>query len=388
MAIQNTSSQNDIIKFFRRVSLFGLPLMLLLSFPAYVFVRSGEGMSTGAVIDAQISGTSPVLFGAAYGNSTAHYKLRYLYDFKPTIIVLGTSRVTQFRSGFFTAGTRFLNAGGSISRIEQFREFLDKIPQSEQPDTILIGLDQNLFDPSWRGRTPIGIDELSVADSPVSIFLNSWTKIYRDYYRGKFTTIDLTGRSKEWHTIGLNARRNGNGFRNDGSYRYGYFLEHPDAREAVLAEIHDFNNLSTTDSHLQKAQGSLDEASVQELESFLKLAAERNIRVIGFLPPYPPSVYATLFEDATNYPYIFSLHARLRPLFTTRGFSFYDFSDSAAFGSSDEEMIDLIHGSEKTYARLFLKMAEKDSILAPYAAMADIEKRLKTATSSFAIFPD
>ena len=89
-----------------------------------------------------------------------------------------------------------------------------------------------------------------------------------------------------------------------------------------------------------------------------------------------------------DYPYIFTIFDRLRPLFAARGFSFYDFSDSAAFWSNDAEMIDLIHGSEKTYTRLFLKMVATDSKLASYAAVSDIERRLKTATSTFALFPD
>ncbi|HBV01190.1 MAG TPA: hypothetical protein DEF00_02210 [Candidatus Taylorbacteria bacterium] len=388
MVTHNTSQRNDVILFAQRIGLFILPLVLLLAFPVYVFVKSGEGMSTKSVIAAQISGKSPILFGAAYGNSTSYYKLRYLYELNPDVIALGTSRALQFRSGFFTPDTRFLNAGGSISRIEQFREFLDKIPRGKEPSIILIGLDQNFFDPSWRGRTPVGIDELSVFDSPASVFLNSWTKIYRDYYRRKFTFSDLDDGSRDRRAIGLNARRNGNGFRNDGSYRYGYFLDHFDAREAVLAEIRNFDRAQTTDPHLQKAPGALDEASIKEIESFLQLSAERNIHIVGFLPPYPPSVYAGLLEDMEDYPYIFTIFDRLRPLFAARGFSFYDFSDSAAFWSNDAEMIDLIHGSEKTYTRLFLKMVATDSKLASYAAVSDIERRLKTATSTFALFPD
>ena len=388
MMTHDTSHKSDAILFAKRISLFCLPIALILAFPAYVFVRSGEGMSTSAVIAAQMSGESPILFGAAYGNSTAYYKLRYLYELNPDVIALGTSRALQFRSGLFTAGTRFLNAGGSISRIEQFREFLDKIPEGKEPSIIIIGLDQNFFDPSWRGRTPVGVDELTVFDSPVNVFLNSWTKIYRDYYRRKFTFSDLPDGGEHRRAIGLNARRNGNGFRSDGSYRYGYFLDHSDAREAALAEIRNFDSVQTTDPHLQRAPGALDEASVQELESFLQLSAERNIHIVGFLPPYPPSVYSALLEDREDYPYIFTLFDRLRPLFVARGFGFYDFSDNATFGSSDTEMIDLIHGSEKTYARLFLKMTMGDPRLAPYAAFSDIELRLKTATSTYALFPD
>ncbi len=423
MMTHDTSQKSDAILFAKRISLFCLPIALILAFPAYVFVTSGEGMSTKSVVAAQMSKDSPILFGAAYGNSTAYYKLRFLYDFKPNVIVLGTSRVLQFRSGFFTpleaerpatcrgdeclisftnagfnaqrelltgftADTRFLNAGGSISRIEQFREFLDKIPRRKEPNIIIIGIDQNFFDPSWRGRTPVGIDELTVFDSPANVFLNSWTKIYRDYYRRKFTLADLTDSGKERRAIGLNARRNGNGFRNDGSYRYGYFLDHTDAREDAVSEIHNFDRVKTTDPHLKKAPGTLDEASIKALESFLNVAAERNIHVVGFLPPYPPSVYASLSLGRQDFPYIFALFDRLQPLFAAHGFSLYDFSNSAAFGSSDAEMIDLIHGSEKTYARLFLKIAETDPKLLPYAAISDINKRLKTATSSFAIFPD
>ena len=128
MTTQKTQERSDTILFMRRVSVFCLPLLLLLAFPMYVFILSGEGMSTSSVIAAQKESVSPVLFGAAYGNSTAYYKLHYLFNAHPAVVALGTSRVMQFRSGFFTTSARFLNAGGSINRIEKFREFLDKIP--------------------------------------------------------------------------------------------------------------------------------------------------------------------------------------------------------------------------------------------------------------------
>ena len=376
MTTQKTQERSDTILFMRRVSVFCLPLLLLLAFPMYVFILSGEGMSTSSVIAAQKESVSPVLFGAAYGNSTAYYKLHYLFNAHPAVVALGTSRVMQFRSG------------GSINRIEKFREFLDKIPHDSSPAILLIGLDQNLFNPDLRRKAPLGIDELAEFDSPLGVFFNSWPAIYRDFFQRKFTLAELTRDTPGRRVIGLNALRNDNGFRNDGSYRYGYFLSHPDEQAAVYSKIRHFDRRDTDEPRLRPSVDTLDEAAIRELVLFLNAAALRGIHVAGFLPPYPPAVYAELSEDRTSYPYIFALPGRLRALFTPYHFSFFDFSDSAAFGSRDAEMLDILHGSEKTYARLFLKMAATDAKLAPYAAVADIERHLRTATSTFTLFPD
>lgn len=94
------------------------------------------------------------------------------------------------------------------------------------------------------------------------------------------------------------------------------------------------------------------------------------------------------FDTQPNYVYIFCLGESLEPIFTRYGFEFYDFSNSIAIGSSDKEMIDGFHGSEKTFLRLFIDMLQRGSFLNGYADKRELENLLNNSRSDYAILEE
>ncbi len=65
-----------------------------------------------------------------------------------------------------------------------------------------------------------------------------------------------------------------------------------------------------------------------------------------------PSLYARMIERG-NHTYITKLTPRLDAIFAEQGFSFFDFSDGAQFGT-DEDFYDGWHGSERVYLRSYI----------------------------------
>lgn len=112
---------------------------------------SGELTPIPHVIEAQKAPT-PVLWGPAYIGNIANLKLHTVLSRQPHVITLGTSRITQFRSAFFTPTVSFYNAGLVIQRIEHANHFLRRLPLGKEPRIIIIALDHNFLTPSGMMR--------------------------------------------------------------------------------------------------------------------------------------------------------------------------------------------------------------------------------------------
>ena len=111
---------------------------------------------------------------------------------------------------------------------------------------------------------------------------------------------------------------------------------------------------------------SLDALSV--VDQILRFCRENDIRLIAFLPPYPPSIHERMIHEG-KYGYLEQATTALFTLFEHYDFSLYNFTDGARIpGQSDRNFIDGLHGSERTYAAVFLEMLEHEpEVLSKYA---------------------
>ena len=179
--------------------------------------------------------------------------------------------------------------------------------------------------------------------------------------------------------IGLNALVNNNGFRNDGSYYYGKIIEERlKSKDPIFTD--EFDKIRNQDK-LYKIDAGVNIEAVARVEDFLKKSRARGVHVVGFMPPYAPSVYDKLKVRRENYGYIFKLEPILNPLFEKYGFHLFNFSDASVVGSSDEEMIDGIHGSEKIDLRLLIEMAKTETVLSSYMDIDYLKKKLEMTRS-------
>src|SRR6188474_3306231 len=97
-------------RFLINLSIFLLPLTLLLMPPCAVLYRTGENLKT---VDDALTADDKYLIGYAYNEDNYGYlKWKTLTRKKCRVVALGSSRVLQFRDRMFDAP--FYNAGFTI----------------------------------------------------------------------------------------------------------------------------------------------------------------------------------------------------------------------------------------------------------------------------------
>jgi hypothetical protein len=369
-----------IKSFIIKGALLFIPIIVIMGFSYFVISYSGEFTTVNEVIDKQ-KNSEIILYGLAYSDPTPYYKLKSVIDRNPRIIALGTSRVMQFRSEFFLANTDFYNAGGGVRRVENLNLFLDNIPSGKEPEIIILGLDQNFFNPNWKDFLEEN-NKLYTFSKRIDIFSNSWRKIYFDYYNGKFSINKIL--EKENGSIGLNAIMNNRGFRNDGSYEYGNLIN--EFNSDNNSKLKGYFSLIKNEGSRFEYSNKISDNSLYELDRFLRRCKERNIYVIGFLPPYAHEIYLEIERMKIEYEYFFELEPTLNPIFKKYGYNIYNFSDLNSTGADACEVIDGTHASDKAYLRLFILLAENEEALKNETNISRLKFELNNSNSCYSVF--
>ena len=359
-----------------------VPAALACAFPVGILYLSGELTPDERVIEEQLESKALVLFGPAYRDFKGNFKLRSVVRRMPDVLVLGTSRVLQFRAQLFANPAAFYNAGLGVVHLRHFRQFLEMLPPERAPSLLIIGLDQKFFAASERD---IAI-ELYGTEAPSWVMANKWATVSLDYMRGKYRLSDAWSDSEDAPRIGLAARVDGKGVRNDGSYRYGDYLRNPDVRN------HTDRDFEASLYWISRGSGGfpwgpgIGQAALDEVAQLLESCRNRRIRVVAFLPPFAHAVYERQ-ASMPQFRYVLEIERDLRPIFERFEGELFDFSDLASVGASDVETVDGSHGSEAAYVRLFLRMLEHSVILPSFAADSRyLRRRLAEAGSRYEVF--
>ena len=362
-------------KFLLLLAAFLLPAALVYGLFAAALVFTRELAPVDEVVEATVAGEM-TLYGTSHNENIGAYKFRTMSALGADFLVMGTSRSMQLRGEFFTRES-FYNAGGVVRNMADFTDVLSRLPEDALPDTLLVVLDQNMFNTDWRASSPGGPQGFEDLETD---FLDTLLRTAQDYASGKFSLFDVL-RPKAG-VYGLAAAARGTGFALDGSYRYGILTEQNlDAPE---------KNFSDTYRQIDFGQERFaygdtpDPLALAQLEEFLALCREKGIRVVGFLPPLPPSVNARMASSG-RYGYLDTLYEEIAARFAAAGGEFYDFT---AIESENVEYIDGFHGGDRVYARIALALDEESEILAGEIDRAAIERLLAGPDGNPRALPD
>lgn len=341
--------------YFLKLFLFTLPIFIYFAVPFFVSLKAGELTSFEEIVQKSSSVTSS-LFGLAYTEFERPYKLAVLKEKTPEILALGSSRVLAFKSSSFKPDTTFYNAGRAIDYAEDFLSVLQKIPATSSPKLILLGLDPRFFDPREVANIPLRRTSypIEITERAREIIRNQTYSIWTDIFSGKIDFTKLFENSTS--TIGLNARLHSKGFLSDGSYNYP--STHPPLLDTPIL---------ATESGAWEFGTHVSEEALASLEAFLREAKARNIQVVGFMPPYSERMRVEIEQSQSPAALTILKEPKiLAELFKKYKFRFLDASWPKIFGSSDEELIDSIHGSPEMYEKLLKQLAKRDSVLKKY----------------------
>lgn len=372
-------------KITKRLFIFILPVLIFFLFPIFVLLLSGEFVSLDERIKRQQESDTMFLVSKSYF-AQDDFKARSFQRVMPDITPLGNSRMLQFRDEFFIDDVIFYNSdlgGGEVGLIRTLRGFWNYFPEGYNPKIILLGLEPSIFRKGIEDE--ISLEEIQNNTQKTHI-LTVIRGVYIDYMQGKFSVRGLLSARQKSNAIGIRALVQHAGARADGSERYGFVIENP------LSNLRPDYNFELTLSHIEnntnlyKYDTEVSLFTVGELNYFLQEASIRNIHVIAFLPPYAPTVWKSIQSKGDRYSYMEKIIPAIKKDFKNNGFSLFDFTDALLFGSSDKEFLDGNHGSEKTYLRIIITMAEKDSKLARHVDLPYLKAKLEESESNLEVF--
>jgi hypothetical protein len=381
-------------KFITPLALFLLPLVLIFLPGFLILLHAGELYSLTGVAELSQQPTT-LLFSPAYSNYRAleqqvSTKLRH-----PTVLALGNSRVGEFRAAFFKEPDTFYNATGAVGALSDFTNFLRSL-EPYHPQILIINMDHYFFNPDQAKNNvvirpnPFTTYPVRITDVALESLVRNggWWKVFQDYRQGKFTFGDIFRvQNPNIRNIGLRAIVESSGATNDGSDYYGKVISTPAVQEQILRSIDDLAQ-SISDTNGDWYGVSVSPQALSELHDFLLYAKKQNIYVIGFLAPIAPKEFTQIkaHPHATYANTLAQLSPTLTAAFQEQGFNFFDFSDSSTLGSTDHEMVDSKHGSEKLYLRMMIEMAKHDEKLQPLTNIPYLTNKLSQATSTYVVF--
>lgn len=344
----------------------------------------GELMPVPQIVALQ-AGVDPVLYGPADRDPIFAYKVYATNTYRPDVLVLGSSRVLQFRAGLLSDQDQFYNAAGQTWRLRELNAFINALDADYQPQVLLLGLDQVWFNADfvdWEDEP----NDLGLLPLQPDRFVPGAKRLLDDLIAEDVRLENVIDR-EEWvrgtRGLGLHALKFGQGYRNDGSFQEGNILVNP-----ALAELARENDLERApDGWRQFVQGNeVDETALAELDRLLQTAQQRDIFVIGFSPPYIPSIYDVMIAGGKT-EYLIKAPPRIQAMFAAYDYPYFDFTDPRPIGGSDEELYDGWHATERLSLRMYLAMMEAVSpILDAYSDKQTLESLLQNTDNPIEIF--
>lgn len=372
--------------FWFKISILLTSLLAVLALPIWVLYQSGELLSVDEILIKQNT-TPGILYAPAYNSFEKSYKFEKMLQTKPEVLALGASRLLNIRKEFFKSEVSFYNGGLLAKKIQNYRTILQKIPVGAEPRLIIMDVEQDEFNEAVNNLSGFEIENDLTPPSKAQYYLNgliaSWFSIYKDLWVEKFSLKELV--VKPSNRLGVLAIKNNEGFRTDGSYRNGRYIENPQAKHLYDYQFQDTLALVEKKLGFFRPSEKFSEPALKELDLFLQECQARNIQVVGFIPPFAPTVFERLKADPAL-AYMFEVYKRVEPLFVKHGFEVYDVSNPSSFGSSDAEFLDALHASEKSDARIFLHIGSQSTKLSAFLDLAKIQKALEKSPNDFEVF--
>jgi len=262
-----------------------------------------------------------IFFNPKYNLTTIDFKLS---QEKKEISIIGTSRTAGFEKDMFSNESVY-NYSLIVNSLLDIKNLVIDLGL-KKGDTLILGLDQWNFNNSYSGR------------------------LYNSYKTNRlnfpFILLDKKKKTNSHLLIGNKAIDNFSGFRNDGSYFYGKRFVVP------KEDLEDYNFINTYDrienGNRKFEYGSkVDLKQIKVLEELLIFSTNNEIILIGFFPPFAPSVNQMMNNSKYNYSYMKESSILITHLFDKYGFKFNDFTNIDLF--DDSFYLDGFHCNRNVY---------------------------------------
>lgn len=366
---------------------YGLSVFLLVGLMSGGWMYVGESMPLQVVAWMQ-AGDDPVLYRPGWGNRDPQFKVTSINTHQPEVIAFGSSRILQFRAQFLDQNPdAFYNAAAPAWQLPQLQWVLEHI--EHHPQIIILSVDPPWFNEAYAGD-PIFQDPISDLERIGEVNRTYVRELFKDADEDRldFDYARLWAREEPGGSggmaLGMRAINDGHGFRNDGSEQYGDFLVAQHLWQPNMRGHH--IGLFERGEEMYVEGATISAARMAELSDLLAYAHEHNIFVVGFLPPYMPSLFARL-ATSERHTYMHSLAPRLRDTFEQYNYPFFDYSNGAWLGATDEDFFDGWHHSERIALQIYINIAREVPVLQGYSDLDALQQIVYTAPDTFRVFP-
>jgi hypothetical protein len=379
----NSDPQKDriaVFQFLRHVLVWFSPCLIALLLVEVALWRAGESMPLSRVEKLLRENSPGRLFMRQYFDQGL-YRLKHLMVEKrhPRVLILGTSRVMQFRQEMFRPQEgEFCNAGGMIQHLRDLEEFTATLSRTSMPEVVILGVEMWWFNPIWHQREESRkfYNDASTRDGAYDAFAHA--SVLRSFIRqcispGKselghdvktfLSPLVQGGARSDIRRIGYYARTKQSGFRGDGSFDYGLPVpskngswdfvdrEKPTIEERIRMGMGGFELTS-----------NLSDKSLRRFRSSLRRMRELGATIICFTPPFASSVVTLLENDPRHSAFWQKYLLEISTIAKEEGASMFIIKTPTDLGLDDRAMIDGIHAMETFHVALLRQISMNNEL--------------------------
>jgi len=303
------------------------------------------------------------------------YKLRRARSVHADILILGSSRVMQFRGALFdrcVSTSCVYNAGGAGPTMRVAADFFDEVAAAGPPRVLLIGLDTWYFNGNDEANTHLPTDLTPGGGERVRrsvSFLRQFVPRLSQDPQLRAVVAGLVAAPEGFR--GARAILKGEGFRPDGSYSYGAQFLADVADEAPAERSADaVTRVAQSCCRLERFTAT-DPQALQELERLAGAARRSGTQVIAFTLPFSDELMDAVARDEALRSGFADVDARLTETLQRLGIPFVRLTRPSDAGCRSSEMLDGFHPSEVCSARILELLTATDGISASLASFVD-----------------
>lgn len=385
--------QGDLKIFLKKTFIFLLPLLFIFSFFDCLAIWSGELTPVLKVLKHQRENSdSDILFGRkVVDQELKKYKYLMLTNDSVDILAIGSSRILGMRKELFYPFYSFTNLGSLTHNLGDLEDLVDRLPIVNSPKIVFLAPDYYWFGEKRELASALtkellipGVlwqwqSHLFAARHLIFLLLGEPSKF--------FSYFDKENKYKE--SFGFQSK-NGDGYRADGSYNYGTYLNELKSNYIYIdREQPSIIERVKSGSSSYAFDNRFDDNRVVLFGDILKKLKKKNYYVIGLGLPFSKEVYRELKTNLHHRELFNAYEDSMPKVFKANGFEYFDYSDLDKLGLSDLYMFDGVHSSETAVAYMLtdlLNHLKKRDIEHKDEMLLNLKKLLKKEkTNTFEI---
>ena len=340
---------------------FFAPVVLLLAVFEALLWRVGESWPVSRV--ARVQQAQPEAIFLRQFLDQAFYRYKYLNwsRERPSVLVLGSSRVMPFRAPMFGRDSAaFYNAGGLIQSLDDLESFVDRLQPGQTPRVVLLGIDMWWLNGNWPSHDGLttGIEKDGAAKwQDHVIALRHFITHPKDAIA--FLRHGIQSRNPGLR-IGIAARFHEAGFRADGSFVRNHPLPQSAEQWRFVDREHPTvgERIRVGEKQFVPGDGIAPDRVATLKRIVIRLQSSGTL-VIGYIPPVA-GVYARLLEGDPRFSGLWKEYVVMIPaLLASLGTPYVNAAVPTLVGADDRYLSDGVH-TEETFALLVIRKALED----------------------------